>query len=221
MYSHASMVYKMKSFLPEGALRVLCLFVCFSPLRATYGSSWARGQIRAINAVRCHSHSNAGSELHLQPWCSLRQCRILHPLSEAGDQTASLWILVGFLTSFHWATVETPWLSVFSFLLFLRFSLTFLCISCGFFFSSQFSFFHWSPLIYSLISVVILDSTELLFDSKRMSWVNDHSYEILLKTHCFFKKMLFAQAWKFLKKVNIELPYEPGIPLQASIRQKL
>ena len=32
-----------------------------------YGSSQARGQIRAVVASLCNSHSNAGSEPHLQP----------------------------------------------------------------------------------------------------------------------------------------------------------
>ena len=32
-----------------------------------YGGSQARGQIGAIAAGLCHSHSNATSKLHLQP----------------------------------------------------------------------------------------------------------------------------------------------------------
>ena len=44
---------------------------------------------------------------HIGDICpSLWQCRILNPLSEARDQPASSWILVGFLT--HWATTGTP-----------------------------------------------------------------------------------------------------------------
>ena len=38
--------------------------------------------------------------------CSLQQCQILNPLSEARDQTESSWILVRFLTCL--ATLETP-----------------------------------------------------------------------------------------------------------------
>jgi len=44
------------------------------PFRATsaaYKSSQARGQIRAAAAGLHHSHSNAGSELHLQPTLQL------------------------------------------------------------------------------------------------------------------------------------------------------
>ena len=34
---------------------------------AAHGVSQARGQIRAVTAGLCHSHSNAGSEPHLPP----------------------------------------------------------------------------------------------------------------------------------------------------------
>ena len=37
-----------------------------------YGGSQARGQSGAIAASLCHSHSNAGSELHLPPRSQLR-----------------------------------------------------------------------------------------------------------------------------------------------------
>ena len=46
----------------------LTAFFCF--LRATlsaYGNYQAGGQIRAIPAGLCHSHSNVGSEPHLRP----------------------------------------------------------------------------------------------------------------------------------------------------------
>ena len=39
-------------------------FLCTATL-AAYGSSWARGQIRATVASLCHSHGNARSEPHL------------------------------------------------------------------------------------------------------------------------------------------------------------
>lgn len=48
----------------------VCLFVCFWTLRTTcaaYGSSQARGQIRAVAAGLHHSHSNAGSEPRMRP----------------------------------------------------------------------------------------------------------------------------------------------------------
>ena len=54
------------------------------------GSSWVRGQIRAAAAGLYHSHNNAGYKLHLWPMCSLLQCWILNPLSEARNQTRIL-----------------------------------------------------------------------------------------------------------------------------------
>ena len=45
-----------------------CLFASFlGPLRTAYGGSQARGLIGAIAAGLCQSHSNVGSESHLQP----------------------------------------------------------------------------------------------------------------------------------------------------------
>ena len=47
----------------------VCLFVCFGFFRATltaYGSSQARGGIRAAAAGLHHSYSNTGFEPHLQ-----------------------------------------------------------------------------------------------------------------------------------------------------------
>ena len=47
---------------------IFCLFVLlFSDALAAYGDSQARGPIRAIATSLHQSHSNAGSEPHLQP----------------------------------------------------------------------------------------------------------------------------------------------------------
>ena len=51
-----------------------------------YRSSQARGQIGAVAADPCHSHSNARSKLHMWPTPQLMH-RILNPLSEARDWT--------------------------------------------------------------------------------------------------------------------------------------
>ena len=64
---------------------VFCLFFCFSKATpAAYGSSQARSPI-GTTAV----------SLHRSSW----QCRILNPLSKAGDQPPSSWILVRFIST--------------------------------------------------------------------------------------------------------------------------
>ena len=66
-----------------------------------YGSSQARGQIRAAAACLQHSHSNTGSKPHLDPHHSSGQHQILNPPSKARDQLnpMSSWILVRFVTA--------------------------------------------------------------------------------------------------------------------------
>ena len=63
------------------------LFLLFRAAPAAYGGSQARDPIRAAAAGLHHSHSHARSQPHLWPTCSLWQCRILNPLSEARDRT--------------------------------------------------------------------------------------------------------------------------------------
>ena len=43
------------------------VFCLFRDALAAYGGSQARGLTGAVAAGLCHSHSNARSELHLQP----------------------------------------------------------------------------------------------------------------------------------------------------------
>ena len=50
---------------------VIVIFLFRDALMA-YGSSWAKGQIRATAASLHHSHSNVGSKLHLLPTPQLR-----------------------------------------------------------------------------------------------------------------------------------------------------
>ena len=60
------------------------VFCLFRAVPAAYESSQARGQIRAIAASLCHSHSNNPShicDLHYSSW----QHGILNPLMEARD----------------------------------------------------------------------------------------------------------------------------------------
>ena len=68
----------------------------------------ARGQIGAVAASLCHSHSNTGSSIY-DLYHSSGQYQILKPLSKARDQihkSTSSWILVRIIT--HWATMGTP-----------------------------------------------------------------------------------------------------------------
>ena len=64
-------------------------FFFFQGRTAAYGSSQARNWIKTVATSLCHSHSysHVGSspacDLHHSSW----QCQILHPLSEAGDQS--------------------------------------------------------------------------------------------------------------------------------------
>ena len=46
---------------------IYCLFAFSRAAPAAYGGSQARSRIRAVTAGLHHSHSNAGSEPHLQP----------------------------------------------------------------------------------------------------------------------------------------------------------
>ena len=79
-----------------------CLF-----LRATlapYGSSQARGWIRAVATGLCHSHSHAGSTRVCDRHHSSQQRRILNPRYEARFRTCMDTRQI----CFHWATLGTP-----------------------------------------------------------------------------------------------------------------
>ena len=70
----------------------------------------ARGQIGGTAASPRRSHSNAGSELCLQPTPQLRQRQILNPLSEARDQTHNC--MVSSQIHFHRVTMGTPTIDI-------------------------------------------------------------------------------------------------------------
>ena len=76
----------------------LFIFLLFRAVPVTYGSSQARGQIRAAAASLHHSHSNARS---LTYW------------SRAGIKPISSWILVRFVTC--QATAGTPYFILWKF----------------------------------------------------------------------------------------------------------
>ena len=69
-----------------------CLFAFSRAALVAYGGAQARGRIGAVAAGLHQSHSNAGSEPHLQPTPSSRQHRILNPLSKARDRTCNLMV---------------------------------------------------------------------------------------------------------------------------------
>ena len=59
---------------------------------AAYGSSQARGRIRAVAAGLHQSHTNVESKPHLQPTPQLTATPDPYPLSEARDQTCNLMV---------------------------------------------------------------------------------------------------------------------------------
>ena len=64
-----------------------------------YGSCQARCRIRPVATGLHHSHSNAGSELHLQPTPQLMAMPSLTHWEKPGIEPASSWFLVGFITT--------------------------------------------------------------------------------------------------------------------------
>ena len=83
----------------------LFFFFLFRVTPAAYGSTQARGWIRAADASLSHSHSGSQSCL----WPTPQLTTIPDPLTHwarPGIESTSWWILVGFLT--QWATMGTP-----------------------------------------------------------------------------------------------------------------
>ena len=80
----------------------LYLFVFSRATPVAYGGSQARGLMAAAATSLCHSHSNARSELHLQP---TPQCnaRLLTHWARPVMEPATSWFVVGFVsTSPQW-----------------------------------------------------------------------------------------------------------------------
>ena len=78
----------------------LPFFFCFLGLHLLHMEVSRLGSnhwIGAEAAGLCHSHSNTGSKLHLQPTTQLMgQCWILNPQARPGIEPASSWILESF-----------------------------------------------------------------------------------------------------------------------------
>ena len=66
------------------------MFCLFRATPVAYGGSQARGRIGAVAACLHHSHSNTGSEPHLQPTPQLTARLDPYSLSEARDGTCIL-----------------------------------------------------------------------------------------------------------------------------------
>ena len=84
-------------FWPGGEVHVI--FFLFRASPAAYGSSQARGQVRAVAASLRHSHSHTRSKPHLCIPHSLCNTRFLTHWAGPGIKPASSWILVRFLTT--------------------------------------------------------------------------------------------------------------------------
>ena len=102
------LICKMKTISILNILLFFFFFFFFGLFRAVglaYGSSQARGQIRA--APTSLHHSNEGFEPHLWPIPQLMTTPyLLTHWARPGIEPISSWILVGFIT--HQATMWTP-----------------------------------------------------------------------------------------------------------------
>ena len=82
----------------SGQQRFVCLFVFvffsffffFRAIPAVYGSSWAKGRIRAAAAGLARAIATRDPSLTYDLHYSLQQWQLLNPLSEARDQTCIL-----------------------------------------------------------------------------------------------------------------------------------
>ena len=72
-------------------------FCLFKAAPAAYWGSQVRGRIGAVADDLCHSHSQAGSDLHHRS----QQCQILNPLIEAKMEPATSWFLVDLFPLSH------------------------------------------------------------------------------------------------------------------------
>ena len=103
-------VLKICCWLPQSSpiflffLSLSFFFCLFTAAPMAYGSSPAKGRIRAVVASHSGSHSNTRSEPHL--WPTAQFTWILNPLIEARDPTRILMDTSWF--RYCWATTGTP-----------------------------------------------------------------------------------------------------------------
>ena len=86
----------------------MCVCVClFRATPAACGSSQARGQIRAVATILCHSHSNTGSKSAIYTTAHSNAGSLTHWATPEIEPTSS-WILVGFVTNEpQWELLDT------------------------------------------------------------------------------------------------------------------
>ena len=117
--THCSIVfYLIKHSVSNKYKRVLrfILKLFFRAIPVAYGSSQARGRVRATDAGLCHSHSNTGSQLHLWPVPQLMGSPTRWARPEI--ESASSWILVGVISAaLQWELLSWTFLILFQFLL--------------------------------------------------------------------------------------------------------
>ena len=82
------------------------LFAFSRAASAACGGSQARGLIRAVATGLHQSHSNADLSRICNLHHSSRQRWMLNPLSEPGIQPATLWFLVGFVSTVPWCELQ-------------------------------------------------------------------------------------------------------------------
>ena len=85
----------------SGGFFFFFFFLLFKVAPVAYGSSWARGQIRAAPAGLGHSHSNAISEPRLRPIPQLMATLDSQPTEQGQElnQYLTSWIQAGFVTA--------------------------------------------------------------------------------------------------------------------------
>ena len=77
----------------------LTIFFLFIAAPVAYGSSQARGRIRAAAASLRHSQAILDPSLICDQHHSLQQCQILNPLSKGGVEPVSSWMLIRFIST--------------------------------------------------------------------------------------------------------------------------
>ena len=85
------------SFFPFFFCFLFFVLFCFSAAPVTYGSSWARGRIRAAAAGLYHSNTGSlthRSRLGIEPASPQILHRVLNPLSHNGNSSSSVFVFV-------------------------------------------------------------------------------------------------------------------------------